>query len=495
MSLESFEEYAELQRVGTEAEAGRLKEGFRYALGRLSKNPMDVSGLILGSYCMRRLGEPVMAYHFALAGLREDPTQDALWLNMGAAAQELWLIQEAENAYQQALRYAQNDKHRAVVHLNLSALYADNGQFERCEEFCRKVLASIPDHRNARANLSFCQLARRDWVAGWEGQKNTIGGDWKPLVQYNGEPQWDGTPGKTVVLYEDQGVGDGISFASVLPDAIRDCRKVILDCEPKLAKLFRRSFPQVKVYATRRETGVNGTQWDKEDRSFDASYPLSQIPEFYRKNDSDFPGTPYLTPCPVRTQMWRDRFAAVGKPVIGIAWTGGVPRTNARFRQLTLESLTSLLTSIDAHWVCLQYKDADKEIAEFREKHPDVDIVQYRWATLTNDYDDTAALVAALDCLICMQTAVAHLGGALGVPTTVLIPTATTWRYGASGDTIPWYHSMRLVRQSVHGHWEHEIERIAADLRKLSHTTAGVARQGQLRGDGRASRANGQCDH
>lgn len=499
MAWGTFEEHAQLQIVGTEAEAGRLKQGLDHALELLAKDPLHVGGLTLGSYCLRRLGAAVQAYHFAQAGVREAPMEDALWLSLGAACHDLWLIEEAGAAYRQALRYAKNDKHKACVWLNLAGLHIDNGEFAEGEAYVEKILEVIPDHRNAHANLGFCQLARHEWAPGWKNMAYSIGCDWRPKVVYNDEPEWDGSPDKVVALYEDQGLGDAISFASMLPDAAKVAKKVILDCEPKLYRLFERSFPTVKVYPTRRETGISGGLWDKEDRHVEASYPLGQLGEFFRTKDEDFPGTPYLVACPVRTEMWDRHFESLGKPVIGIAWTGGVPRTNARFRQLTLKQLLPILSAVDAHWVCLQYKDAAKEIAAFRVEHPEIDLMQYPWATLTKDYDDTAALVSSLDRVICMQTAVGHAAAALGVPVTVLVPKATTWRYGSEGETIPWYRSMRIVRQARHGEWENEIDSVAqrlrADNRLLPAGARETPREGQLRRDGRGIRANGERDH
>jgi ADP-heptose:LPS heptosyltransferase len=133
--------------------------------------------------------------------------------------------------------------------------------------------------------------------------------------------------------------------------------------------------------------------------------------------------------------------------VIGIAWSGGIPKTGSKFRRAALDDWMPVFAAIDAHWVCLQYRDASDEIAEFTKAHPHVDLVQYPWATLTKDYDDTAALVASCDLVIAMQTSVNHLSGALGVPTWTLIPTTSQWRYGETYTDLPWYSSVKLYRQ------------------------------------------------
>ena len=142
-----------------------------------------------------------------------------------------------------------------------------------------------------------------------------------------------------------------------------------------------------------------------------------------------------------------------------------MPWTGEKFRTLSLEQLKPLLSSVDAHWVSLQYKDASKEIEEFKKKNPSIDLVQYSWATLTKDYDDTAALVSEVDMVICIQTAVAHLSGALGKECLVLLPKNSQWRYGSYGD-IPWYSSVKVFRQRSLQDWNGPLGEVIGKLRK-----------------------------
>ena len=462
---------SEYQRAADLGEVGKLDEAWKIVGRKLMENPLDVQALVTGSYIMRGLGGLPQAYHFARSATQLWPKDSAAWTNLGHAASQMWLIDEAERAYKKGLQCAKDPKHIKTLWLNLSALYLDTGRFAEGEALTRKILEVDPDHENAQANLGFCQLARRDWE-GWKGYHKTIGSDWRPKVQYHDEPEWDGTPGKVVALYSDQGLGDEVSFASVVPDAVDICKRVILDCDARLEGLFKRSFPFAKVYGTRT---AKEAKWDREDWKIDASLPLGQIGEFFRTKDSDFTGEPYLVPCPDRVKMWKGLFASKGKPVIGIAWTGGVPKSNARNRRVTLEDFLPLFNGIDAHFVSLQYKDASKEIREFKAAHPYIDLEQYSFGTLTQDYDDTAALVASLDYVLCIQTAVGHTAGALGVPVTVLLPVATQWKYGTAHETIPWYKSLRIVRQAKTGHWSHEIERAVSGIKSyLSRVPQGT---------------------
>lgn len=418
----------------------------------LADHPFDRDCLYMAGHIYEKAGNLPLAYHLFRMGAEQDPKEASGWLNFGRVAEDLWRTSEAERAYEKALKLAKRDDTINNALGNLSALCIDNARYEEAEKWARKALERKPDFQGARSNLGFAQLGQRNWKEGWANYRHCIGTDARRRVQYLNEPEWDGTPGQTVVLYGEQGLGDEISFASMLPDAVSDCKKVIVDCDSRLANLFQRSFPQATVYGTRQAKSAESI-WKLEDRQFDASLPIGQLGEYYRNSADKFDGKPYLIADPDRVTMWKALWAKKAKPVIGIAWNGGIPKTGAKFRKWSLEQLLPILESVDAHWVVLEYKPAAVELKAFKEKYPNIDIHEYPHATLTTDYDDTAALVASLDHVFCIQTAVAHLGGALGVPTWVCVPPVSQWRYGTSGDRIPWYDSLRVIRQKS-GSWD-----------------------------------------
>jgi hypothetical protein len=276
---------------------------------------------------------------------------------------------------------------------------------------------------------------------------------------------WDGKGKGVIAVTCEQGIGDMISFASMVPDMIEWAKandsQVVIDCEPRLEGILRRSFPEATVYPTLMKETI---EWDEKP---DYSIAMGQLGEYFRPRESDFPGTPYLVPDPDRVLQWKALFESKKKPVIGIAWRGGIPRTGARFRQWDLEQLLPILKSVDAHWVSLQYKPAHKEIAEFRKKHRKIDLVEYPHGTLTSDYDDTIAMVAAMDHIVTMQTAVNHVAGGLGIPAWVHVPANSQWRYGEEGEDFVWANSVRIIRQERNGEWKPIIQRTADELARV----------------------------
>jgi len=143
-----------------------------------------------------------------------------------------------------------------------------------------------------------------------------------------------------------------------------------------------------------------------------------------------------------------------------------------------------ILKSVDAHWVSLQYKDASREIQEFKQKHPEIDIVQYHHGTLTQDYDDTVAMVSAMDHVIAMHTTVIHVAGGLGVPCWTFVPLFSQWRYGSEGEDYVWADSVRILRQTKSGKWNNVIGKTAEELNalfpRISKATGKTAQSGRV---------------
>lgn len=433
----------------------------------LREDPNDPRTLLMAAEVQEKAKRITTAYQYAERAVHRAPNIFDAWLLFGRMADMLYRFDEAEMAYRKALEVSRNDVHRAAALRNLGGLYITKGMWEEGEKHCRQALELQPDVWMAKGNLGIACLAQRKWADGWKGYETIVGSIQRKKMQFADEPVWAGEKGKTVVVYDEQGLGDGISFASMLPDVIRDSRKVIIECDGKLTNLYKRSFPKASVYGTRWNRDEEGRVWEAEDSKIDASIIMGGLGKHYRLKDEDFPGTQYLIPDPDRVTMWKALFERQ-RPAIGVAWTGGLSWTGAKFRKWGLSEMMPLFRACPAHWVSLQYKDAAKEIAEFNGKQRAARIVQYPYGTLTKDYDDTAALVAGLDLVICMQTAVAHLAGALGKECWVFVPHISQWRYG-QGEDIPWYKSVRVWRQREDGSWPLEE---AAKLLSLRYARA-----------------------
>jgi hypothetical protein len=190
---------------------------------------------------------------------------------------------------------------------------------------------------------------------------------------------------------------------------------------------------------------------------------MSGLPRFLRRSRAAFPRHQgYLRAAPERVAYWRSRLAALGPGAkIGVSWAGGTRRTGRARRSTMLEDWLPVLRLPGVQYVSLQYTDCRADIARLREQHG-IDLAH--WQEAIEDYDETAALVTALDAVASVCTAVIHLAGALGRPTYVLVPWWPGWRYLFEGEEMPWYPSVRLMRQQQPSDWGAPIARLAAEL-------------------------------
>lgn len=448
----------ELQKARECLERGDIEKADRLVNDHLLRNPDDAQALCLVVEILKKAQRLPAAYHIAKRATELRPDRSETWCALGSIAQNLWRLDEAISCYRKAKQRAITKQQQATYVNNIASSMLDAGEFVKSEPVCREALALVPDDKSINHNLGLSLLGQRRWAEGWPHYAASVGTKTRLLMKYyepgNEEPVWDGSKDKTVVVYGEQGLGDEICAASMLPDVIRDSRKVVVDCDHRLAGLFKRSFPAATVYGTRWKP--SGKWPEVENREIEASIAGFEVGKFYRASDDAFPGAPYLVPCPQRTAMWK---ATKTRLRIGIAWTGGIWQNAAMFRELPLSQWKPIFDAgadFNVEFVSLQYKDATKDI----EGTP---VAQYRWATLTDDYDDTAALVASCDLVIGMQTSVCHLAGALGVPVWTLIPKTSQWRYGESYTDVPWYRSMKLYRQ--HDSWAPVVATVAEDFK------------------------------
>jgi hypothetical protein len=411
----------------------------------LEEHPNDAATLHFLGYIWLTSGKEAFAYQMFRRALQEAPNNHAIWTSLGRAAHELNMTKEAINCFWKSVEIKPD---YAMAYSNAAATLVQTSDWESAEKAAKMALECDPTDLNSQLNLSHCYLAKGKWADGWKQWAKSLGGKFRKEWTYGDESRWDGSAGKRLVIYGEQGLGDEILFASCVDDAIRVSEKVWIDCDPKLENLFKRSFPTAEVHGTRRE---EQPEWVL---SADptARCPIGGLPEFFRLNDADFPGTPYLDADPERVLMWKSLFKSWGDvKVIGLTTHGGVKANNERGRTLAVEDLEPLLSMKGVRFVSLDYKDNVK----------DPRIAEFPFAAKSEDYDDQAALIAACDMVLGTPTTAQHCAVGLGVKTWCLVPTYHQWRYAYH--YYPWGRSMRLIMQGERS-WSDVINQVVKEL-------------------------------
>ena len=338
------------------------------------------------------------------------------------------------------------------------------GRADEAAAAYKRSLKVLPTYPDASFHLGMLNLMRgryRDGWAGFEYRFKIPRGTRRPC-----EPRWNGTSlrDRTLHVLREQGLGDDIMYSSCYPQLINDAKHCVIECEPRLEKLFVRSFPQatfVPIVDNATKTDVLNRE-DVDVRIFSAS-----VPGYLRNSIRDFPAHQgFLSADPQRVAYWRAKLDGLGGGLkVGISWKGGTVYTHRNRRTLSLEKLLPLLLTPNVHWINLQYGERKQELSALKGQHS-IEVADWTEA-IDGDYDETAALVGALDLVVSVCTSVIHLGGALGRPVWVMVPFAPEWRYGLQGEAMPWYPSVRLHRQTDPGDWDAVMNRIRDDLSAL----------------------------
>lgn len=379
---------------------------------------------------------------------------------------------EAVAHYEQALKREANLSRSVLTNMSAALHYC--GRFDDAARVLKRLLAEHPNDHVARCYLGQLQLAQCDWQDGWRNfaaRYSSGAVEFRPMPY----PQWSGQRSNTgtLLVLADEGIGDEIMYASCLADAAKRVRHVVVECEERLHQLFTRSFPQIQVVGTQRQSDAN---WLKDFPRPDWQIPCSELPAIFRRGDSDFPDRgSYLAADKGRVDYWKRRLKQEHgeKWTIGISWRGGTPKTRGRARTISPTHWKPILAVENAVFINLQYGNYHQELADLNRECGE-QVHDYPEAFV--DYDETAALIAALDLVVTVCTAVVHLAGALGTPVWVLTPLAPGWRYTTTRTKMPWYPCVILFRQVDLGDWAGICQKLACHLQNVTNSVTGDRR-------------------
>ncbi len=423
-------------------ERGDFASVWRLANEVLNKDPENPEALYLIGFSLRDAGSLGLAQTILSRALAKRQDQPNLWMTYAATLHDLNRWSDAEAAFKKVCRMLPNDP---MPPANIGATYVQRGMWRDAIEWCDKALKLDPECHVARISMGFACLSLGRWADAWK-YAEALYGNHLNVRLYNPperrESPWDGSPGKAVVVQCDQGVGDIIMFAQLLPRMQKLCREVIVECAPRMVGMFKRNFPGLHVYGTLKEGAV---EW-LDNHDIESSTHISYLGRWFLRNDSDFERKAYIKPDDGLVRKWLDWLEKFPKPWRGIAWQGGVQQTQTHLRSLSLAEFEPLMAGSVFD---LSYHDSASEVARWNIDHKQQVI---RPPIDKRDYDDTIAFIAALDQVATVTTTVAHVCGALGKKAAVLVPAVAQWRYAYQfdgGTSMLWYpkDSVHLYRQ------------------------------------------------
>jgi tetratricopeptide (TPR) repeat protein/ADP-heptose:LPS heptosyltransferase len=399
-----------------------------------------------------RLAEAEQEY---LCALELQPDYPDAYNNLGNLYQKADRLQDAEAAYRRAL--AQRPDYADALY-NLGNLLQKLKRMEESEAAYRRAIALRPTYADAQYSLGNLLLTQGRYAEAWPLHAYCYG----PGINYFSNrivrlpyPQWSGESlqGKSLLIWPEHGYGDYIQFARYIPLLKqRGVSRLTLICPPPLQALLS-TLEGVDEISTEPTPAIAPDYW---------TFPLA-LPLHFGSTLETLPApSPYLRALPERVQQWQPRLPTDGFKV-GLVWQGNPAHKNDANRSLPgLATLAPLWQVPGVSFVSLQKGTTEQEAAGAPVELP----ITALGADIT-DFADTAAIVAQLDLVICVDTAVAHLAGAIGTPCWVLVPAfGTDWRWLTDRADSPWYpEHMRLFRQMQRGDWRSVIDAVVAALK------------------------------
>ena len=400
------------------------------------------------------------------------PETPELWLTLGSACREAGDAERAAVFYREALRL-RPDFPQALG--NLADLLADNGAVDEALMIYHNVVAGAPYDAQARLNRAVLRLLKGDLKNGWRDYEYRLRIAGKAVSYAHGLPIWDGKSprkGLRLLVAAEQGIGDQIMFAGVIPDLAARLAshggKVILEAEPRLVPLFARSFPEAGVYpcdivfAGGISTARYG--WLEAADGAGAAIPLASLPGILRREISDFPRPhAFLKPDRQERESWRRWLSGRAGPFIGICWRSASLGGIRALQYAPLQAWARFLKDVPGSIVSLQYGAAGEEISEL-ERLSGREVLAPPGLDQKEEIDRTCALISALDAVVTAPTAVSWMSAGLGVPTYKILYNNSWTALGNCYE--PFAPACRCIMPKSPGDWENAFPQALEALRR-----------------------------
>jgi tetratricopeptide (TPR) repeat protein len=434
---------------------GRFEEALVHLRCSAELKPDHAPTLQMRALVQKSLNRLDEAQADNLRAIELDPTNAGTCGNLADVLRELGRYEEAVYWYDRSLAMAPNV---AQAITNRAYCLAELARFDEAMKEYERSLAIDPSQAYATWNLSLLQMLTGDFEASLRGREARLRiphlATGHPKLH---SPPWHGkesVEGRTVFVWADEGIGDAIQFARYVPMLAARGARVILAVEEALGPLLSGLTGVVECLAKTGELVVPPV---------DLHCSLGNLPWVFGTRLETIPADESYLPSPAadRVQAWEDRLGPRGRMRVGLVWSGNPKHANDRNRSIPLKTLARVL-DVDATFISLQKEPRPADAEFLRERTDIVDV-----SADLSDFAETAALVSCLDLVITVDTSVAHLSGALGRPTWILLPYVPDYRWLLNRDDSPWYPTVRLFRQTKSREYDSVVDRVRAELMGL----------------------------
>lgn len=431
--------------------AGRFSDAADAFRQVLSLNGKDFEAWQQLGNVLRMLGQEDDAADCFSQAIVLNPDFYQACLDLGNTLRSLGQTENAIGCYRRAVEI---NPGYALAHYNLGVGLMEQGSMDAAIACYRKALDIDPQLVEAKWNCALCMLANGNFTEGWKLFEARLARPAEPARQF-AAPRWNGEDlaEKTILIHAEQGFGDTLQFARYIALLSKFCKPagIVLECQPELKRLLQCIPGVARIVAG----GIESLP------HHDVHLPLLSLPLMFGTTPETIPSrVPYVTAQASLIEKWKRRLAAEPRKKAGLVWAGRATHPRDARRSIVPERLVPLLDMADICFVSLQAEVPGRDApvhANLLDHTPELE-----------DFAETAALIAQLDLVISVDTAVAHLAGAMGKRVWLLNPYESEWRWMRDRSDSPWYPSMTIFRQEQPGLWDGVLSRVAAELKRIA---------------------------
>jgi Flp pilus assembly protein TadD len=438
----------------------------------LRLEPQRLEAVVNLANLLRAQGQFAAVVALLQPALAESPDAPELWLTLGSTYRETGDRESAAIYYREAL--ARRPNYAAALG-NLAELAADEGKREEALALYDRALKADPANAQARLNRAMFDLLNGDLKRGWRDYAARFKIPGKVPVPDHGLARWNGATLKRtrLLVTAEQGVGDQIMYASMMGSlvarALAEGGSILLECEPRLLELFARSFPTIGVRRWDVETRAGVARahygWLKAAGGANAAIEMGTLPRILRNRIEDFPKLDrYLVSDAAEVGRWREAFALLPRPLIGVSWRSGSTGGSRALEYAPLGAWAAFLRELPGTIVCAQYDAREEEIVALKAMNGR-NLVVPAALDQKNDLDRTAAMFSVLDAMVSAPTAVSWLAAAIGVATCKILYEASWRSFGRSYE--PFAPSALCIVPRTRGDWADAFAQTSAKLNSL----------------------------
>ena len=422
-----------LQAIDFFRQAILLKSDYAEAYNAIGALLINMNNLSQAEYYLQRAIECKDNYHEAL-------------YNLGTLFNKTGLLYEAEICLREAIKLNSNVPE---AHFRLGMVFKQLERLEEAEKHLCKAIELRPNFKEADFALGILYLLRGEYEKGWKRYelRRQIFESYDPELSH-----WkiEDLIGEKVVLFHEQGFGDTIHFSRYVKEIAKVAAEVVLLVPKQLERLMSSSLKNITIHSDEKMVG-----------EYKISCPLPTLPFLFNTTLQTIPNCiPYIKVSEHVIEKWRnivEKEISIKNYKVGVVWAGNPNHKNDRNRSIPFSSFKPLFSIKEINWISLQIDDRVNELQTISDK-------VFDFHENISDFFETAGLIENINLVITVDTAVAHLAGAMGKETWLLLPIDPDWRWQTQSQDSHWYPTIRIFRQLHIGDWQEVVTRVTAAL-------------------------------